>query len=215
MQPRAAYAALADEQPHELPVLGLQEDAEVFAFLLEYLYTDRLERLPQHLLRAGGAALLLDAADRYLVPNLKVRLPGPRDQAQWIVFALSLRHGGQMASQPWTATHERLSDFCMVRLEHAEGSALLLVAADIWCPSRRQLGCNPCSIAAATWGLGMRARLYAVHACSLWRCRQSSSPAVGGHMEAPNRLALVPRQWPQSSTVCTVPTLALCVAPPS
>ena len=58
-------------------MLGLQEDAEVFAFLLEFLYTDRLERLPPHLLRAGGAALLLDAADRYLVPNLKVQMPGP------------------------------------------------------------------------------------------------------------------------------------------
>ncbi len=64
-------------------MLSLQEDAEVFAFLVEFLYTDRLERLPQHLLRAGGAALLLDAADRYLVPNLKVRLPGP-----WTTSAL-------------------------------------------------------------------------------------------------------------------------------
>eukprot|EP00891_Asterochloris_glomerata_P001536 jgi/Astpho2/1536/Aster-x1014 len=82
VQPRAAYDELADEQPQELPVLSLQEDAEVFAFLVEFLYTDRLERLPQHLLRAGGAALLLDAADRYLVPNLK------REVAEHIMAAV-------------------------------------------------------------------------------------------------------------------------------
>ena len=127
-------------------MLGLQEDAEVFAFLLEFLYTDRLERLPQHLLRAGGAALLLDAADRYLVTNLKVRLPGPG-----LRVPSSLQPGGQLASQPWMAMLEHLRDFCMVSREHAEWCALLLVAADHrLVPKLKAAGLQSVALQAAT-----------------------------------------------------------------
>ena len=60
----------------QLPQLAVADvAAEVFHLVLEFAYSGSVQILAPRWLKAAGAELLFEAAERYLLPLLKVRCP--------------------------------------------------------------------------------------------------------------------------------------------
>lgn len=66
----------SDRQLPQLPQLTVSGvSPEVFQLVLEFVYSGSLQVLPPRWLKAAGAELLFEAAQRYLMPLLKVQAP--------------------------------------------------------------------------------------------------------------------------------------------
>ena len=74
-----------------LPKLTVSDvSPEVFRLVLEFAYSGSLQVLPPRWLKAAGAELLFEAAQRYLMPLLKVEVMPPNaNSAARCVMALS------------------------------------------------------------------------------------------------------------------------------